>query len=140
MNIHNLKRMYNHVLTVPEELLSMSSWRKDDLCIEPECNTVGCVIGHCIVLDTSIIERTGRYKIDFLLWSERFTGLDYINDGTMWAFLFSSMWGTNTKKQILARIKEVIFEGKLPIEFSWGYDFEYLVTNQKYLDQTPFEL
>ena len=136
--------MYNHILTVPEELLSMGRWREGDLCIEPECNTVGCVIGHCIFLDTFIIERSGRGKIDFLLWSDRFIGLDCVDDDTMWAFLFSSAWGmqkdTNTKEQILARIKKTILEGRKAIEFSWNIDFDYIVTNPNYLDQTPFEL
>ena len=144
MNIHNLKRMYNHILTVPEELLNMSYWRQDDLLIEPECNTVGCVAGHCVFLDVSIIERFRNDQIDFTSWSEKFTELDFFDDAIVWSFLFDAAWGrkdkTNTKEQILARIKKTIMEGKKSIEFSWNLDFNYLVTNPNYLDQTPFKL
>jgi hypothetical protein len=143
MNIHNLKRMYNHILTVPEELLDMQYWRKEGAQMTHyECNTIGCIIGHCIILDTSIVKRKSDNAIDFERWSEDFLKTRSSSDA--WDFLFSQKWAEgitrNSKSQILARLKQFIIESNLALGFWWEQDYYYLVTNPTYLDQTPFEL
>lgn len=144
MNIHNLKKMYNHILTVPSYLLDMADFRenRDDFYVH-ECNTIGCIIGHCVHLDNiENIPLTDEGCIMFFAWSEQYTGID--RDSREWLFLFSTEWSgfsaTNTKAQILGRLKEFIFERQLGFGFLWDWDYDYLVTNPKYLDQTPFEL
>lgn len=142
MNIHNLKRMYNHILTVPEELLSMKEWRNKDTHLH-KCNTVGCIIGHCVQLDD--IENIPFHDTDginFSEWSELFTGL--YERSYEWDFIFDSEWArspkTNSKQQILGRLKQFIIERNLGFGFLWEHDYSYIVTNHKFLDQTPFEL
>lgn len=146
MNIHNLKRMYNHILTVPEELLSMRHWRENKDWRSYECNTVGCVIGHCVQLDNIEnipVSRNGQIMFD--KWSKNYTSIKL--DSLEWYFLFSDIWAwscfglmTDTKEQILGRLKQFIFEQELKLEFSWNLEYDYLVTNPEYLDQTPFKL
>lgn len=143
MNIHNLKRMYNHILTVPEELLDMQYWRKEGAeMTRYECNTVGCIIGHCIALDTSIVKRRSDDAIDFERWSEDF--LEIRSSSSVWDFLFAMEWANgkipNSKSQILGRLKQFIIERNLGFGFLWEHDYSYIATNPKYLDQTPFEL
>jgi hypothetical protein len=58
-----------------------------------ECNSIGCVIGHCTVLDDDAnIYRIKHMNglIDFVRWSEKFTGLNSNSDD--WTFLFGGSW------------------------------------------------
>ena len=75
------------------------------------CKTAGCVIGHCIVLDTKLAkELFAQYSVNtaYMIWSEEFTGLE--NHTLEWKWCFSSSWkySDNTVKGAIRRIKALI--------------------------------
>lgn len=47
VNVVNLQRMADHIRTVSQEMFGMSFYRADDDFFRHECNSVGCIIGHC---------------------------------------------------------------------------------------------
>jgi len=51
MNRSNLQLMADHIKTIPQEMFNMEEFRHIDKCEEIKCNSVGCVIGHCVQLD-----------------------------------------------------------------------------------------
>lgn len=123
-NIKNLKRAFNHVLlNVNETMFDMGHYRKGDFgCgfiidkTPHECNTVGCIIGHCTVLDTI----DNFYEcLDFTEWTRSFFVISEFSDEGL--FLFSSYWSDNiqssTKEQALLRLAYFIDFQKLPDGF-----------------------
>lgn len=94
MNRENLQRMADHIKTIPEDAFDMSAYRYANH-ISSECNTIGCAIGHCTVLDDKELPRFSTGGIDFAEWSKDFTGL-VRSDGSMnmdaWAWCFSAEW------------------------------------------------
>ena len=114
-NIENLKRAFNHVLlNVSESQFDMSYFRRykwgssDGLIIRDlishECNTVGCIIGHCSILDTE--ENFYTYE-SFAEWADSF--FDIQGNDILYNFLFSGIWGDNelmtgSKRQALLRL------------------------------------
>ena len=128
MNLINLKRMFNHILkNVPEEKLKMILYRYGDE-FSHECDSVGCVIGHCIILDEweNVPKYIFNQKINFSEWSEQFTSLEYLSDNWIWCF--SGEW-PDDKTQILLRIKYFIDNQSIPED--WDYN------NNNYI--LPFE-
>ena len=125
MNLTNLKRMYNHILlNVSEKNLGMRYFRYGDE-FSHECKSVGCVIGHCTILDKwKNIPKSNR-KINFTKWSEDFT--DLISYSEKWDWCFSGRW-SNDKDQILLRIKYLIDNQEVPEDFN---DFDYILPTQK---------
>lgn len=92
MNRHNLQRMVEYLKTVREEGFCMAQYRDlDSNKSTPECDSVGCVIGWCTVLDEEKnIPRDKYGDISFGQWSKSFTGLDI--DSPEWDWCFSSRW------------------------------------------------
>lgn len=139
----NLMRMYNHVLlNVKEEEFDLSyflfrnimypsflRFHKEDLDESFYCGTVGCVIGHCSILDIENVNKnfssyvklgdgTYSFEIEFEKWGEYFTGINFMKEDSedpyeyslLWLFLFSADWPPLycTKEHVLARMKMFI--------------------------------
>ena len=92
MNVENLQRMADYIKTIPQENFDMSQYRDYDDYRSMECKSIGCVIGHCIVLEDKNIAlpRTSDGEIMFSSWSEKFTGLDAVSDE--WDWCFNGLW------------------------------------------------
>ena len=122
----NLKRMFNYILlNVPEENLNMSHYRHYTDRELHKCGSVGCVIGHCTILDD--YENIPKYEngeLNFLLWSKQFTDIDYLSKN--WEWCFGANW-PNDKEQILLRIKYLIDNKKVPKLWYCNYSYKLLV-------------
>lgn len=119
-NKKNLLRMANFIATIPRELFDMGSYRKpknadenDNYWTSHVCGSVGCVIGHCTVLDT--LENVKKFvdgdHMSYGLWSDGFTGIDSLSDD--WEWLFGSTWVDidNTPLGASLRIKDYLING-----------------------------
>lgn len=99
--------MADYIRTIPQEVFNMGLYRGEvysgvsDCMATIKCNSIGCVIGHCLELDDEeniprIDEsiwgkpRIGGDMINFSEWSENFTGLDHMS--IAWSWCFSSTW------------------------------------------------
>lgn len=110
MNKANLQRMVDHLCTISDNQFDMRGYRLNGDKASPECNSVGCVIGHCTVLDSENVKQnylnsdTGIIK--FTDWSYDFTGLH----GYLWDFCFGGAWvdTDNTIEGAIKRIESVI--------------------------------
>lgn len=104
-NRKNLQLMADHIKTISQEVFDMRDYRflkkhndgyldvlVQKLNSELECGSVGCVIGHCVVLDENVrgIPRFTTNRINYEAWSERFTGL--IAKTLEWQWCFGSDW------------------------------------------------
>lgn len=135
VNYLNLKKMYNHILlNVPEEMIRMDFYREKGFCSVHQCESVGCVIGHCVILDDWANVPFKDDSINFDDWSEEFTGISSISE--IWSFCFSSIW-PNNKEQILLRLKFLIDNQTIPFEFKGfnKYDIKLPL-----LELTPYVL
>jgi len=114
MNKENLLKMANHIETIPQKEFDMEKYRKDRSSKKIECNTVGCAVGHCTILDPDNIQKNYLCRfygdINFLTWSEDFTG---VNDMPQWNYLFGDRWKytDNTPKGTANRIRHVVKHG-----------------------------
>jgi len=122
MNKENLLRMANHIETIPQKEFDMGSFRKGGPSNEFQCNTVGCAIGHCTILDTENIKNNFVYSdgdINFEAWSKDFTGVRNIE---LWNHLFGNKWKyvDNTPKGTANRIRHVVKHG-FPIYMELKY-------------------
>lgn len=109
INKENLLKMADHIETVPPETFDMGCYWDD---IEPECNSVGCIIGHCTKLDPNInryLDSDGDIK--FTSWSEDFTGIGC--NTSAWDYLFSHEWAAvdNTRTGAAKRIRYFVEHG-----------------------------
>lgn len=116
MNVENLKRMRDHLLTVPEESFDMRCWKNEIKFEGGGCETIGCVIGHCAIIDEENVtenytKETGDSfppHIDYLGWSSEFTGIDY--GCATWRYMFAPEWNNyeSTVKQAIGRMNRII--------------------------------
>jgi len=112
MNKENLLRMADHIENIPQKDFDMFEYRGGDY-DEIECDTVGCAVGHCAILDTENIRNNFVYSdgdIDFEAWSNEFTD---VYDEYQWDYLFSAAWASvdNTPKGTANRIRGVVEHG-----------------------------
>ena len=126
INYLNLKRMFNHILeNVPEEKIKMSLYRPLFEQTSHECQTVGCVLGHSVILDNwDNVPKKSSNNINFRKWSELFTNIKY--HSYCWYWCFGASW-PNDKEQILLRIKYLIDNKNMPDDwdgFSYSYELE----------------
>lgn len=155
----NLMRMYNHVLLNVNEkefhlefFTSNSETFKEKPVINQDyfCGSIGCIIGHCAVLDLENINKNfikkeknhlfqEHYRIHFFSWSSEFTGVDHYEG--LWMFLFGSEWieTFSTKSQALARMKMLI-ETEDPVRCGKIYDLfsqelSIISSNDSYLSE-----
>lgn len=127
MNRNNLQRMIDHLSTVPEDKFDMGSFRSSyhDRG-NTECNSVGCVIGHCTILAPELVIKRMDGTIQFCNWSKKFTGLDI--DTNEWDWCFSGLWDAvdNTIKGAQQRIKYLLNGGEIPDMEVDVYDKEWI--------------
>lgn len=116
VNLENLRLMADHIATVDQRYFNMRYFiRKIDqmeisLIYGGGCGTVGCVIGHCIVLDESIMKPLS-HDFNYYAWSERFTGIS--TKTLLWTYLFGNKWSyiDNTPIGASNRIRHFIEHG-----------------------------
>lgn len=116
-NIENLNSMAEYIKNVPQKVFSMHTYRDFMDGDTPHCNSVGCIIGHCVILDNPLdIPRDWTGDISFLDWSTRFTGIHH--SSVDWDYMFSGKWVyiDNTPIGASERIKNYINKG-VPMEF-----------------------
>ena len=112
MNKLNLLRAANYIEKIPQSAFSMRLFRSGDEKTH-ECGAIGCVIGHCTVLDAP--ENLPLYKnnggINFWRWSENFFGCKV--HSPEWEWCFSSNWKgvDNTPTGAAARIRYLVKNG-----------------------------
>jgi hypothetical protein len=108
MNRENLQRMADYIRTVPKEKFSMIFYRTKGQ-DSRECNSIGCVIGHCTVLDPRPLPIDPFGNIEFDEWSFDFTGVD----SSEWGWCFHSDWSTrdNTPTGAADRIEWLLNHG-----------------------------
>lgn len=129
MNRENLQRIADFIPTIPKGSFDMSTYRFG-LDQEPECKSMGCVIGHCTILDKKNILANhigvwGRLK--FTEWSEEFTGLHFNSDE--WEWCFSADWFDvdNTTEGARKRILYLLDKGEVPEDFD-PHDIDQEIT------------
>lgn len=115
----NLRKMANFIATISQDVFSMTQYRTAGDKLEHKCNTVGCVIGHCTLLDEPknlLKDPLDPNSIDFSRWSERFCGVEDMSDKWLWCF--SPLWASvdNTPAGASKRIHWLLDHG-LPIDF-----------------------
>jgi len=110
MNRENLKLMADYIETIPQDKFDMEIFRNGQQ-TEHECNSVGCVIGHCTVLDKNPLPLHKDGDIAFYAWSKEFTGLEPLSGE--WEYLFSSDWEDmdNTPTGAASRIRHFLEHG-----------------------------
>jgi hypothetical protein len=111
MNIPNLLKMAEYIATVPQEMFDMEQYRDEFDERYPKCNTVGCVIGHCTVLDRLENIPTFNNKICFVQWSQEFTGINVSSEEWDWCFSWKWAQSDNTPTGASKRIKYLIEHG-----------------------------
>jgi hypothetical protein len=111
MNRENLQRMADYIRTIPQDKFHMAQYRLINR-EEQECNSVGCVIGFCTILDNiNNIPRINEGEIYFSKWSYQFT--DLIPNGDIWQWCFDSDWQRtdNTPTGAAERIEWLLNNG-----------------------------
>ena len=125
MNKDNLKKAIFHIKhNVKKKNFDMQNYRGLDDRYSPVCQSHGCIIGHCTVLDNpENLPRGETEEIYFIDWSYQFFGLSEYEPkhAVIWQFMFSSGWAynnnTSSKKQAVKRMKYVLKHGTYPNEF-----------------------
>jgi len=102
--------MADYIETVLQRNFNMRIFRTGQRTAH-ECGSVGCVIGHCTILDERPLPMNRFDNIDFDAWSFDFTGLKPNSDE--WDYLFSSDWETidNTPTGAAKRIRYFLKNG-----------------------------
>lgn len=121
MNKENLQRMADHIRTVPQEMFHMRCYRgiiKDDELIDAsdcfsavECETLGCIIGHSLVLAPELVVKNEKGVIQYADWSEEFTGIVWASSEWYWCFSFDWEYLDNTPEGAALRIEWLINHG-----------------------------
>ena len=118
MNKENLQKMADYIKTIPQNMFDMNTYRDGQTHL-PECDSVGCILGHCTILDDKI---DNKGYINFSQWGEKFTGID--ENDSEWDWCFHSLWASsdNTPLGASKRIEWLIKHG-LPYDWReqmWG--------------------
>ena len=103
--------MADYIETIPQEKFNMATYRTGEK-VKHECDTVGCVLGHCTILNKNPLPMCRSGNINFDTWSREFTGLD--TSSSEWAYLFASDWEAvdNTPTGAAKRIKHLLENGR----------------------------
>lgn len=104
INVKNLLLMAEYIKGIPQSEFDMKKFRSGNLQTH-ECGSVGCVIGHCIILDKSgNIPVNSDGDINFFQWSFGFTGIDHAYS-TQWQWLFGDGWSISDNTPLGASIR-----------------------------------
>lgn len=104
--------MAKHLERIAINNFNMATFRTPKDYENQECGYVGCILGHCIMLDDpKNIPRSKSKIIKFYTWSENFTGIEAMSDE--WTWLFGSHWEyvDNTPYGGAKRIRHFINHG-----------------------------
>jgi hypothetical protein len=114
MNTENLLKAAAYIRTVPQSKFDMDIWRGTDKNKpQHECKSIGCVIGHCTILDPNIKKAVKKYSLglsfDYYDWATDFFTLEY----DQWEWCFSYVWknSDNTPEGAALRIEWLINHG-----------------------------
>ena len=109
INLANLIRMADYIETVPQDKFDMYTYRYGNK-LKPECDSVGCVVGHFTILEDGNLPRLGSNLINFSKWVNKFIGTDSIRVGL---YLFGSDWQDtdNTPTGAAKRIRYYVANG-----------------------------
>ncbi|WIC41419.1 hypothetical protein MA9V1_155 [Chryseobacterium phage MA9V-1] len=140
MNIANIQRAIDHLKTIQPEHFDMTAYRDVRDQYEPQCNSVGCIVGHCTILDNdniyaNFIERNDT--IMFTEWSCNFFGIGLLSK--TWDYMFSCTWAdapkTNTIEHAIYRMERII-AGYKPgqIDEEFAYETGYTELEPGYTD------
>lgn len=92
MNRENLQKLADFIKTVPQEIFDMTHIRIGQT-DKPECDSVGCVIGHATILwkEEDLPRNEVSGTINFPLFWREFSGLDLnVFDASYW--IVSATW------------------------------------------------
>ena len=103
--------MADYIETIPQEKFDMERLRTGES-LNHECNSIGCVLGHCTILDKNPLPMVDGIYINFDSWSFDFTGLDPSSDE--WYYLFGCQWFAvdNTPTGAAKRIRHLLKNGR----------------------------
>jgi hypothetical protein len=114
MNKSNLEKIANLIEGIPPKYFNMFNFIHQEY-IGDKIITVGNTIGHATILDVYNIQKNFKPKgvVDYLSWSEYFTGLSA--ESEEWEWCFSPKWVKydNTPTGAAKRIK-ILIENGLP--------------------------
>jgi hypothetical protein len=99
LKLENLQRMRDHLDTIDEDMFNLNYFRSDNS-ITPECETAGCIVGHCIGLAEDFEDYVFRPEwpvaplsplaLNYKKWVRDFVGTAiYSNIGI---YLFGMQW------------------------------------------------
>lgn len=112
MNITNLKRMADHLKTVPQAKFSMRCGHEAYMpkTVNKKCTDTNCIIGNCLHLDPHVSDET-LLETNYWGWAVQFTGLFYQSRSWNWIFHFE--WGKvdNTPTGAAMRIEWLLKHG-----------------------------
>jgi hypothetical protein len=133
MNKTNIYNAIQYMKTVDPKWFDMASYRDGEERTH-QCKSVGCIIGHCTILDPNPLPVYDYSRnIDFTTWSSEFFDLE-ANTG-IWDFLFSSDWAEYPKsrslKQAIRRMKYVYKHGSVPEGWDDDFDEDYSIVLHK---------
>lgn len=109
MNTENLLKAAAYIRTIPQSKFDMGTYRQDGT-ITHECNSVGCAVGHCSVLDTSEhFHSIVKGYFTWNLWATDFFGLT----DNEWTWCFTGCWDRtdNTPEGAALRMEWLINHG-----------------------------
>ncbi len=131
INKKNLKRTREHIAEVNGSMIKMNHYRYDALINHnPECKSVGCIIGHATALDAENVRKnfTDRYEgIKFTAWSKEFFGIG--RGSALWTYLFSHEH-LDIKDYHLYRMDYILAGNKAPtiigeVYYNYNYILHY---------------
>ncbi len=129
INKRNLKRAREHIANVSASMLNMDNYRCNDSDrYNPECKSIGCIIGHATTLDAKNVTDnfTNKKGIIFTSWSEEFFGI--CRTSYLWGYLFGST-NQDIKEYHLYRMDYILAGNKVTdIKICYSYvndDYDY---------------
>ena len=138
INWDKFKAILEFAKTIPEHKLDMAVFREAGMSTHnPECNTVGCIIGHSTVLDPKLAKECTHSSegIEFPIWFMRYAEYDSSdNDNALWDWCFHGDWATidNTVEGAVKRMQYAYDNKAVPADhFQQLFgDAEYMFKQQ----------
>ena len=127
VKIENLLKMADYIEKIPQKVFDMEIFRSgnDE---KHNCDSIGCIIGHCVILDSLSnipydcdYHSNGEKSIDFHKWCREYTGIHFSSYSGL--YLFSSEWSNidNTPEGAAKRIRYFVKNG---LPFNWSKQLE----------------